>query len=221
MWKLSLAILLLIAPFFSCAQKTTQNTFIFTHDTLLSKISLCDSQKSKSFYRLKTLIIDSNLILIDSVVSDFNKDRVLDFVLVLSTKIQEGDLSITDCNKKYNKRLIVVLLSTRKEYYAPIINENVILNTAEYQSNPFRKIEKLKNGFLVKFYFGTRIRYYYDFYFAFDGKKDFYLYKSKSENYDIRISGANESREDKYSKTQLTNLKKLNIRDFIKKRTDP
>jgi len=220
LFKLYPGIFLSIAPIFLFAQNSPGRTFIFKNDTLISKISFCDSQNSKSFYKLGTLIVDSNLVLIDSVVSDYNKDGVLDCVLVLSNKIQEGDISVTDCNKKYNRRLIVVLLSAKQKYRVSIINENAILNTSEYQSNPFRKIERLKNGFVLKFYFGTRIRYNYDFYFSFDGKNDFYLFKSKRESYDIRVSGENESSEVKYSRTRLTNLKNLNIRDFIKTRSN-
>jgi hypothetical protein len=207
---------LIINPICLFAQKSIDITFSFRNDTLKSKISHCNSPSPPSYYRLLNFTIDSNYLLIDSMKSNFNTDKTLDYIFVFSNKIQEGDLQITECNKKYNKRLLVVLLSKGNKYEASIINEKVVLNTTEYQSDPFRKITSLKNGFQLSFYFGTRIRYYYDFIFKFDGRSDFFLYKSKRESYDIHVSESNEIMEKKYLRTKSTNLKNMDIRNFIK-----
>ena len=216
MFNRFLFVVFIISPIYLFAQKKPSPTFSFQNDTLKSKIGYCDPLSQISYYRLLNVTVDSNLLLIDSLKSDLNGDKSLDYIFVFSNKIQEGDLQLTDCNVKYNKRLLIIVLSRGNKYHPPIINENVILNTTEYQSDPFRKVVSLKNGFQLKFYLGTRIRYYYDFFFKFDGKKDFFLYKSKSESYDIYVSGKNEFKERNYSRSQLTNLRTINIRNFIK-----
>ena len=162
------------------------------------------------------LTVDTELIIKDSIKTRINSDSKIDYVFVLSNKIQEEDLPYTTCNTKYTKRLLLVFLSDRDGQYRHIVNEDVLLNNIEFQSDPFRKITSLKDGFKLSFYFGTRIRYYYDFSFREYKEDDIFLYKSKSNSYDIHISGANKSQDRNYNRNKSTDLKTINIRNFIK-----
>lgn len=210
-------LILIMFTFSIFAQKKHSSvTFEFEKDTLKSKLRLCDSIQNASYYKLLDAKVDTKFVILDSIKTRINKDSKFDYVFVLTNKIQEEDSAYTDCNTKYAKRLLIVFLSNGNNYYSHIINEDVVLNNIEYQSNPFRKITSLKEGFKLSFYFGTRIRYYYDFYFKADKENNIFLEKSKSNSYDIHISGTNKSRKNGYTKSKSTNLKNINIRNFIK-----
>jgi hypothetical protein len=151
---------------------------------------------------------------IDSLKAKIDGDNIEDYIYILSNKIQQEYLLNSSCEIEYNNRLLVCFFSNNKR--CPIlINENAILNQQEYQVNPFRKITFADNGFKLSFYIGTRIRYYYDFYFRVDKSNDCFLYRSKSTSYDIHLSGSNKSQNKYYSPSKKTNLKNINIRNFI------
>jgi hypothetical protein len=96
-----------------------------------------------------------------------------------------------------------------------LINENVILNQQEYQVNPFRKISLADKGFKLCFYLGTRVRYYYDFYFKIDKNNNCFLYRAKSSSYDIHLSDSSKSQNKYYFYSERTDLKNIDIRNFI------
>lgn len=180
MIKQFLFISLIIIPRYLLSQQGGFDTFTFKNDTIKSKIVLCDPQEQTSLFRLFNLIIDSNFLIIDSMKCMLNTDNSYYYIFILSNKIQENDVHIADCDEKYNMRLLIILLSKDNKFDLPIINENIILNRTDYQSEPFRELVCINSGFKIGFYFGTRIRYYYDFYFKFGGNKSVFLYKSIS-----------------------------------------
>jgi hypothetical protein len=211
------SLLFSILSVFSFAQKKSIDlSFEFEKDTLKSKLRVCDSTGNNGYHKLLDIEVDDNFIVIDSIKEENISNSKFEYVFILSNKVQEDDLQYTDCNTPFAKRLLIVFYSNNKGNYKHIINEDVILNNIEYQTNPYRKISRLKDGFKLSFYFGTRIRYYYDFYFKVDEKNNFYLYKSQSKSYDIHVSGSNKSREKIYKKSKYTDLRFINIRNFIK-----
>jgi hypothetical protein len=210
-----LFIILVIIPGYLFSQEKTGEAFIFKNDTLKSKINQCYSAGGYSFNQLLSLKVDTNFLVIDSLKCKLNNDNEYDYIFILSNNIQERFMEITDCNVLYNKRLMLIFMSKNGKYNSPIINENVVLNRTDFQSEPFKKIECDGKGFKLSFYLGTRIRYDYDFYFSFDGVKDIFLNKSISRSYDIHASGKNTMQERKHARTQATNIKGINVNKFI------
>ncbi len=200
----------------NCFSQNTSEVYALRNDTLYSMLSLCNLKPSQAFFVLKTAKIDTLLKIIDSIECDLNSDKKLDYVYVLSNGYQEEGLSITECSKKYDKRLLLIFLSEGYSYRM-ILNSNVVLNTYEYQSDPFRKLECYQNGFIIKFYVGTRIRYYFDFYFKWVNN-NIYLLNLKSSKYDIHKSNSGKSMQKNFlgKKSHSLKIQEMNIREFMK-----
>ncbi len=194
--------------------KIKGKTFSLSNDTVQSNLRLCDSLKITKYQRLRYLHVDNRFIVIDSLKAKIDGDNIYDYIYVLSNKIQQEYLPNSSCEIEYNNRLLICFFSNNRRFPV-LINENVILNQQEYQVNPFRKISFINGGFKLSFYIGTRIRYYYDFYFRVDKNNNYFLYRVKSSNYDIHLSDSNKAQNKYYSPSKKTNLKSINIRNFI------
>lgn len=194
--------------------KLEGESYFYKDGELTSKFNLCDSSmQTKQFTVFHNFRFTDNYVIKDSVYSDINNDKVKDWILVLSPAIQEDDSFAHPCYySKYNKRLLVVALSKNGKSDL-IVNEHAILNKAESQSEPFRKIDLDKNGFTIKYYLGSTLRCYFDFSFT-KNDDDFYLHSLRRECYLIDLSKS-DTLYQKYAVADSLNLNKIDARKFI------
>jgi len=215
--KRGLLLGLMITPIVLLAQINLKGkAFELSNDTLKSNLRLCDSLAEVEYQKLININIylDNRFIVIDSLKAQIDNDTIYDYIYVLSNKLQQQYLPNSSCEAEYNKRLLICFFSDDK--HCPLtINENVILNQQEYQVNPFRKISLVDKGFKLSFYLGTRVKYFYDFYFKMNKNNDWFLYRTESSSYDIHVSNSNKSQKKYYSYSERTSLKNIDIRDFI------
>ena len=214
--KANIFLILLLYFNVSWSQNVNSNSkvYLFKNDTLKSFLPKCDSEHAQIFRKLINITIDTRFKVIDSIKCKLNSDDLNDYIFILSNNIQEENLPSTECNRKYNKRLLVIFLS-KKNNFQILINQNVILNKWEYQSEPLRGVKCAKNGFILSFYVGTRTRYYYDFLFTLNKNNFIYLTHSESESNDIHRDGSGQQKRRNYPQNRNTNLKSIDIRKFI------
>jgi hypothetical protein len=215
--KAKIILILLLCFNISWSQNVKSNSDVYSlkNDTLKSYLSNCDAGRTQVFRKLINITIDSRFKVIDSIKCKLNYDDLNDYIFLLSNNIQEENLPSTKCDRKYNRRLIVIFLS-KKNTFQILINQNIILNNWEYQSEPVRGVKCAKKGFILSFYVGTRIRYYYDFLFKLNKDGFFYLTHSESESNDIHKNNSGQQRIRNYPQNSSTNFKNIDIRKFIK-----
>ncbi|WP_118973652.1 hypothetical protein [Taibaiella koreensis] len=219
--KIVLSTILLFAFLNACYaqhatnQKIEGKSFLFEKDRLSSKRHLCKQDKNPTFLNFKGIQFSSSYVLIDSLNVDLNKDGIADWIVILSPRIQELDQYKDACYKTvFNTRLLMAIISEKGSYHVSAINENLILNRFEYQSEPYRKIEKEVDGFVIRFYIGSVIRCNYDFHFTAN-KGGPFLSKTSYDCYRRDLSRSAQSSLN-FKNANTTSLSKINIRPFIR-----
>lgn len=194
-------------------------SFFVRGNMLYSKLDSCnDEQFNKEFMDLEGVQISKAYRIVKEELNvHLNEDTLLDKLLVISPNIQEIDSFRHKCYKtSYNTRLLLVLLrdSMTKQLNISMVNEKAILNRIESQSQPFRRLESEgKRTFMLRYYLGSSLRCYYDFFFQ-QKDTDYYLYKSYSYCYFIDFS-QEEEKTRWYNDVDSTKLSHLDIRKFI------
>jgi hypothetical protein len=216
MKKILILFLFTLHVTFGNSQSKLNKTFSVNGDTIFSALRKCNFIEKPIFHKVLTLNIDNSYYtVIDSVISDLNSDGKKDYIYVLSTYYQENLIQINECIKKNDSRLIIFFLSSSTSYNV-IYNDNLILNNFEYQSEPFNGISILKNNVVIKFYVGTRFRYWYRFTFKANKKNEIYLIKKEFDKYDIHLSNKNKYFIKKFRQGKSTLASKIDIRNFMK-----
>jgi hypothetical protein len=205
--------------FIACTQENKHNekfsTISIKDNKVYSMFTACDSNSNKEFSDFLGLKISSDFQIVDTSSAKFNSDEIPDYVVVLSPVIQEEEMYKTKCYKEpYNKRVLLILLSTTNGYSIHTVGENVVLSKDESQSEPFRKIIKTKDGFGLSFFIGSFIKCNYDFYFIMN-KNNFYLDSSAYDCYKTDLSG-NTKKSEVYSISDSMNVRSVNIRKYLK-----
>ncbi len=101
----------------------------------------------------------------DSCNIYLNNDKQIDKLIILSPKSQEN-INITNLYPDdLNKRLLIGLNASNKKYKFSFINENAILNSQDYQSEPLKKISYKNSILILSFFTGSSIKCNYDLLF--------------------------------------------------------
>jgi hypothetical protein len=194
--------------------QSTFQEYKVIHDTLRVIVPECEGDSLiNMYYDMLGIKISNYYRPIDSLDMNINNDGVLDRILILSP-VTQGILDTLTCEEKPKKRLLITLISSgSKGHHLEIINDNVILNTFDFQGNPYQGIKKITNGFRLSFEFGSII--FCEFKFDFVCKKgEFLLQKSSyycfnKGNPDLYKIKSNTYKSKKYF------LKNIDINQFI------
>lgn len=175
--RVIILILLSLFTYFASAQNKKYHV---SGDSLKVSIPECnDSSLLTDYYDFQGIKISRYYLLTDTIQYDFRHDKKNSWILILSPVSQEVETAMS-CELEFGKRLLVILTpNPQGRYSISLINEDVILNASDYMGNPFRKIEKTKDGFCLSFQFGSIIYCEFKFWYVFkDG--NFYLTKRYS-----------------------------------------
>jgi hypothetical protein len=209
--KLTYCLFFLIVYQISFGQSTNKR-FTFNKDSLKVSINCEDSKLTNEFYDFKGIRISKWYRIIDTLDIDINYDKVNDKILVLSPLSQIYIDSFT-CEESKLPRLLMVLLAKGKRYSVSYVNDKAILNTYDYQNDPFEGIEKNKKGIILKFEVGSIIQCNYQF--------DFSITKSGLQLYSKRYNCFNKGNPDIYKKRRQVYTKKryflksIDIQNFV------
>ncbi|OGS72030.1 MAG: hypothetical protein A3F91_03685 [Flavobacteria bacterium RIFCSPLOWO2_12_FULL_35_11] len=195
--------------------QNSQNTFSIIQDGIIPKLKNCDTSNSlvNEYYSYLGIKFSKYYIILDSLKIDINKDGFLDRFLVIAPITQIYSPDTLPCDQQTGKKLAVVLLAQQNKYTISYVNENLILNDYEFQSEPYCGIKSCNHGFILCFFIGSIIKCEYNFYFKIKNG-NLYLYKRKYDCYVTDLS-SNAKQTKKHPFSKETNLSSINTRNFI------
>ena len=205
--------LFLVGPF--CRGQDIENEYELKNDTLRVIVKECkDNRLFNNYYDIHGIKVANYYQIIDSLTIFLNKDNISDKVIVLSPVSQENQDTLP-CELKPKKRVLLVFVSTsgRNSYRIDFLNENVILNTYDYQYNPFRGMKRTKNGFRILFEFGSIINCMYEFDFVCK-KAEIMLQRRTYQCFNKGNPDLSEKKTENFN-GQKYKLRNLNLNEFI------
>ncbi len=154
-----------IAPLPALSKSFKGNSYICINDSILSKLNFCNNHIKNKFFNVGNVSISADYEIKDSISLLINNDLIPDKILVLSPTVNNDDDAETSAcrNSRYNKRLFVVLLSNNTKFHVSTINENLILNEHDSQSEPYRKMVAERRGFILEYFIGSVNKCYFNF----------------------------------------------------------
>jgi hypothetical protein len=182
---------LLFSPAILYSKNRKGVTYTCSNDTIISKLNYCSNPAKNKFFNVEDICISTDYAILDSTTLYVNNNAIPSKILILSPTINDQDYTnAPDCrNSKYNKRLFVLLAADKDKFHVRLINEHLILNEYDEQSEPYRKITTDKNGFTLKYFIGSINKCNFNFHFVFRGN-DIYLIDNEYNCYtsDLKTS---------------------------------
>ena len=200
----------------SISQNSPQ-TYSIINDSIIPKLKSCNNVATSNiineYYNYWGITFSKYYIILDSIKIDIDKDGADDRFLVISPITQIYSPDTLNCDHQTGKKLAIILLANKGKYKINYVNENIILNDYEYQSEPYCGIKPNRHGFAICFFIGSIIKCKYWFSFRIKNG-DIYLIKRKYDCYVTDLSN-NAKQIKNYKLTEDNNLEKINIRNFI------
>ncbi len=195
-------IALVILNVFSFAVFPQKLTYINSNNCIIpsSEVYNTDSIDLGCFTFLGIKI--SNFYLIkDSLKLKLNNDSKIDYYLIISPITQEYGEDTVHVTPHLAKRLLILLVSENNKYNISFINENIIPNNYDYQSDPYMGITLNEwEGINLSVSTGSSVKCHYKYFFK-KNNKGTYLAKSNMNCYLINLT-------DSYEKERLYKFKK-------------
>jgi len=190
--------LFFIYPHAPYAQGLKGVTYTCANDTILSKLDYCTNPSGNKFFSIDDISISTDYTLLDSISLHTNSYNAEILILSPAINDRDGAAAATCRNSKYNKRLFVLLTNAKNKFHVQTINERLILNENDAQSEPYKKIVPDKNGFILQYFIGSINKCSFNFHFAIRGQ-DIYLVANEYNCYTTDLKTAKKGTR-KYNK---------------------
>jgi hypothetical protein len=201
----------------SISYNTFSQTFSYDENLLKETALDCnDSTNINKYFEFFGVKISKFYKIIDYATFENIQNNKFYKLVILSPYEQEETIVRSDCDIFKTKRLLLILENNKDNKYSIFdVIENIILNTFDSQSEPYRRgmlIEK--NSFTLRFYFGSKIRCYLNLKFTIYNSK-FYLTQMYSDCYDIHDLSNSKKKTINFKKRDKFEISRINIHNLI------